>query len=275
MNGPAAAPAQRTGRSDLCPCGSGREFKQCCGAAHPAAASVSPPRGARPASLNFGPLSEAGKLREAAEALSHSMHGIRTTRPNAGNSAEAGRAAPVLRQTEAAQRFRRQGVGLVRAGKLPAAITALRQATRLDPADAGSHRALGLALLRSGRLAEATASFELAIALEEGVAIAHYRLAVAFDRQGLTEKAMAAYRRAVELMPEMAEGHRRLAAAARSRGRCRGSGGMLPPRRHRLSRHDDRPAERDRRAAARRRSAAGGGIGAAGDRARSRQRPAA
>jgi tetratricopeptide (TPR) repeat protein len=104
-------------------------------------------------------LSEAGKLREAAEELRHSMHGV----PNAG----AGRAPPVLRQTEAAERFRRRGVGLVRAGKLAAAITALLQATRLDPADAGSHRALGLALLRSGRLAEAIASFELAIVLEE------------------------------------------------------------------------------------------------------------
>ena len=212
MNGPGA------GRSDPCPCGSGRDFKQCCGAAHLAAAPVSPPRGAQPDRLNFGPLSEARKLREAAEALSHSMHGIRTTRPNAGNAADAGRARPVLRQTEAAQRHRRQGVGLVRAGKLPAAITALRQATRLDPADAGSHRALGLAWLRSGRLAEATASFELAIVLEEGVAIAHYRLAVALDRQGLTEKAMAAYRRAVELMPEMAEGHRRLAALLEAEG---------------------------------------------------------
>ena len=170
-----------------------------------------------PLGLNLGPLSEAGKLREAAEASATRCTGS-GHRPNAGNAADAGHAPPVRRQIAAAQRFRRQGVGLLRAGKLPAAITALRQATRLDPADAGSHRALGLALLRSGRLAEATAILELAIALEEGVAIAHYRLAVAFDRQGLTEKAIAAYRRAVELMPEMAEGHRR------------------------LSGHDDRPA---------------------------------
>ncbi len=206
------------GRNDPCSCGSGRKFKQCCGAARPAAASVSPPRSARPGRLNFGPLGDAGKLREAAEALRHSMHGVPSPRPNAGNAAGAGRATPARRQTEAAQRFRRQGVGLVRAGKLPAAITALRQATRLDPADAGSHRALGLALLRSGRLAEATASFELAIVLEEDVAAAHHNLAVALDRQGLTEKAMAAYRRAVELMPELAAGHRRLAELLEAEG---------------------------------------------------------
>ena len=118
MSGPAAAPAQRTGRSDPCPCGSGRDFEQCCGAAHPVVGSASPPRGARPDRLNFGPLSEAGKLREAAEALSHAMHGIRTIRPNAGNAAGAGHAPPVLRQTEAAQRYRRQGVGLAPGGQI-------------------------------------------------------------------------------------------------------------------------------------------------------------
>jgi tetratricopeptide (TPR) repeat protein len=211
MSAPAAAPAERAGRNDPCPCGSGRKFKQCCGAAHPAAGSANPTRNARPDRLNLGPLSEAGKLREAAEALRHSMHGV------PGNAGGAGRATPARRQTEA-ERFRRQGVGLVRAGKLPAAVTALRQATRLDPADAGAHRALGLALLRSGRLAEATAILEPAIVLEEEVAVAHYQLAVALDRQGLKDKAMAAYRRAVELMPEMADGHRRLAELLEAEG---------------------------------------------------------
>jgi hypothetical protein len=61
---PAAAPGVRTGRNDPCPCGSGRKFKQCCGAGRPAAAAVAPPRGARPDRPKLGPLSEAGKLRE-------------------------------------------------------------------------------------------------------------------------------------------------------------------------------------------------------------------
>jgi tetratricopeptide (TPR) repeat protein len=218
MNAPAVAPAERTGRNGPCPFGSGRKFKQCCGAARPAAASVSPPRSARPYRLKFGPLSEAGERREAAEALRHSMHGVPTALRNAGNAAGARPATPARRQTEAAEPFRQLGVGLLRAGKLPAAITALRQATRLGPADARSHRAFGLALLRSGRLAEAIASLELAIVLEEEVAVAHYHLAVALDRQGLTEKAMAAYRRAVELMPELAGGHRRLAELLEAEG---------------------------------------------------------
>jgi len=94
MSAPAAAPAERAGRNDPCPCGSGRKFKQCCGAAHPAAAAASPPRGARLDRLNLGPLSEASELREAAEALRQSMHGVPTPRLNAGNAADAGRAPP-------------------------------------------------------------------------------------------------------------------------------------------------------------------------------------
>src|SRR5208337_3438794 len=218
MSGAAAAPAARTGRNDPCPCGSGRKFKQCCGAGRPTTAAVDRPRGPRPDRLNFGPLSEAGKRREAAEQLRRSIYGASTPRLNAGNAVGAGSATPARQQTEAAERFRRQGVGLFRAGKLPAAITALRQATRLNPADAGSHRALGLALLRSGRLAEATARLEGAIVLEEEVAIAHYHLGVALNGQGLTERAMAAYRRAVDLTPGLADGHRRLAALLETEG---------------------------------------------------------
>src|ERR1700730_14992589 len=77
---PAAAPAERTGRHDPCPCGSGRAFKECGGAPPPAQAAANPPRNARPDRVNFGPLSEAGRLREAAEEFRHSMHGVPSCR---------------------------------------------------------------------------------------------------------------------------------------------------------------------------------------------------
>ena len=48
-------------------------------------------------------------------------------------------------------------------------ITALREASRFDPGDAGSQRALGVALLRNNSPAEAAACFELAIVLEDGI----------------------------------------------------------------------------------------------------------
>ncbi len=200
------APLSRTSRNDPCPCGSGRKFKQCCGGGRTVAAAADRARGVRPDRLNLGPLTEVGKVREAAENLRQSMHGA----PAGFLKAEGPARGPPQRQTGAADRFRRQGIDLLQAGKLPAAITALRQAARLDPEDAGSHRALGLALLRCNRLAEAAASFELAIVLAEGAAVAHYNLAVALDRLGLRDRAVAAYHRAAALAPEVPDAHRRL-----------------------------------------------------------------
>jgi tetratricopeptide (TPR) repeat protein len=135
-----------------------------------------------------------------------------------GLEAENGARPSPRRQVAAAGRFRRQGVALLQEGKFTAAITALRQAVRLDPGDAKSHGALGLGLLRSDRLTEATASLELAIVLEEGVVATQYHLAVALDRQGLKNRAIAAYRRAAELAPELAEAHRRLGELLEAEG---------------------------------------------------------
>jgi tetratricopeptide (TPR) repeat protein len=214
MRGRGVAAFSRVGRNGPCPCGSGRKFKQCCGAARPSSATSEPSRDVRRQRLNFGPLSEAGELREASEGLRESMYGAHI--PFAKPESAAG--TSVHRQTEAADRFRRQGVGLLQDGKLAAAITALRQATRLNPGDAKSHEALGLALLRGNRLAEAAASFELAIVLEDRVAATHHHLAIALDRQGLKSRAIAAYRRAVELAPELTEVHRRLGELLETEG---------------------------------------------------------
>jgi hypothetical protein len=70
---PAAAPAERAGRNDPCPCGSGCEFKQCCGKAHPAAVAASLLAMPGPIGSISVPLSEAGRLREAAEEFRHSQ----------------------------------------------------------------------------------------------------------------------------------------------------------------------------------------------------------
>ena len=132
--------------------------------------------------------------------------------------AEGSPGAPPKRQPRAAERFRQQGVALLQTGKLPAAITALRQAIRLDVMDAGSHCALGFALLRRGHLAEAAESFVQAIALKDDYAAAHHHLAVALDRQGLDTQAVRAYRRAIQLDPKLRRLHLRLAEIYESVG---------------------------------------------------------
>jgi len=72
---PAVPPAQRSGRNGPCPCGSGRKFKQCCGTVKAGAVAAGPRPGVEADRLNLGPLSEAGKLREAIEGLRQSLHG--------------------------------------------------------------------------------------------------------------------------------------------------------------------------------------------------------
>jgi tetratricopeptide (TPR) repeat protein len=214
MRSRGATAVSRVGRNDPCPCGSGRKFKQCCGARRPALPTPEPPRDARRQLSNLSPLSEAGQLREAAEGLRESMYGARVP---LGEPANAAGTLP-QRQSGAAERFRRQGIGLLQEGKLAAAITALGQAIRLDPGDAASHGALGLALLRGHRPGEAATFLETAIVLEEGVAATHYNLAVALDRQGQKSRAIAAYRQAVELAPKLVEAHRRLGELLEAEG---------------------------------------------------------
>jgi Flp pilus assembly protein TadD len=63
-------------------------------------------------------------------------------------------------------------------------LASMRQATELDPGDAGSHHALGRAFLHGGRFEEATASLRLAITLKDDLAAAHCDLAVALDELG-------------------------------------------------------------------------------------------
>ncbi len=95
-------------------------------------------------------------------------------------------------------------MSLAEVGRLPAALSALRRAARLDPGDAASHHALGRLLLRLDRLPEATASLRLATTLRDDAA-AFRDLGLALRRQGLHDEAVAAYRRAVALDPQSAE----------------------------------------------------------------------
>ncbi len=94
-------------------------------------------------------------------------------------------------------------MSLVEADRLPAALSALRRAIRLDPGDAAAHCALGQLLLRLDRLAEAVASLRLATGLRDDAAACR-DLGLALRRQGLNGEATAAYRRAVALDPQSA-----------------------------------------------------------------------
>ena len=185
-------------RNDPCPCGSGRKFKRCCGLA--ASATASGGRG-QPSPVAVAGAVLPDPLRREKDA------------PAAGDGLPRSPARIIE-----AERQRQLGMRLLEAGKLAAAIAALRRATDLDPGNAEAHHLLGRALLWGGRLSEAADSLRLAIVLRDDFAAAHLDLAVALAAAGRDREAMAAGRRAVGLAPQLAEGHRLLSELLEAAG---------------------------------------------------------
>jgi len=163
---------------------SGRKFKLCCGlrAQQPARTdtrntargnvaavpmSALSGKGADPRDL--GLWAEAVRVREAAERFRQNQFG-----PPAALFDEKGATERVV-----AERLRQRGALLFEAGKLGAAVAALRQSAELDPGHFEAHYALGRAFLHEDRLAEAIDSLELATILKDDFAAAHHDLAVA------------------------------------------------------------------------------------------------
>lgn len=148
--------------------------------------------------LGLGSLTPASDEREAAERFlrRHAAPPDSLFEPRRGGAAAQS-------CSDAAHHHRLRGARHLEANRPAAAVSALRQATELNPGDAAAHHLLGLALLRSGRCSEATVSLRLSAALQDSPAT-QCDLGVALHRQGLDDEAIAAYRRAIELAAEIA-----------------------------------------------------------------------
>jgi tetratricopeptide (TPR) repeat protein/serine/threonine protein kinase len=83
-----------------------------------------------------------------------------------------------------------------------AAITAFREAVRLQPKLADAHNSLGVALRRDGQPAEAEAAYREALRLAPKHANAQNNLGFLLARQGRYAEADAAYREALRLEPD-------------------------------------------------------------------------
>src|SRR5581483_8836069 len=81
------------------------------------------------------------------------------------------------------------------------AIAPLREAARLQPADATIQHDLGLACLEVGFLPEAIAAFQRAVSLNPRYADGYFRMGIALEKLGDMRAAVAAYDRATALLP--------------------------------------------------------------------------
>jgi tetratricopeptide (TPR) repeat protein len=107
---------------------------------------------------------------------------------------------------------------LLRVGRPADAITPLREAALLQPANSIIQHDLGLALLEVGRVTEAIAALQSAVASNPRYADAHFRMGIALEKLGDLGGAIAAYDRATKLLPTLAEAWFRAGALVHTLG---------------------------------------------------------
>ena len=185
------------GRNDSCPCGSGRKFKNCCGALR------TPVAHATSAAPRTPDLKDIGEL-------------VGLLNANRLPDVERGSQALLAVHAEAGIVWKILSVALVRQGK--DALQALRRAAELMPNDPEAQSNLGAALRDQGRWAEARDCLKRALALQPDDAEAHLMLGDALFELSQGAEAEASYRRALELQPGSTAGHFKLALALRQQG---------------------------------------------------------
>ena len=215
--------AEKTGRNDPCPCGSGKKFKHCHGVAG-SKAEMAPGNGNEDTPQLFsaaGDLHRTGRLDDADAAY----HRILAREPrHAGATHLLGVIAHQRGRHELAVTQISQAIAL--AGKkepnrahmhnnLAEALSALRRvdeaiphyrkAIELDPRYLDALNNLGVALTRVGRWTEAEAPLQKAIALDPAALNPHTNLGNLYQLQERFDDAIAEYGKALAIAPRDAE----------------------------------------------------------------------
>lgn len=224
-----ATPQAQPGRNERCPCGSGRRYKQCCGAADPARVGIRPDpemlwRQAIDA-LRAGRLPAAERLflevsrRQPRNADAWIMLGMLAQRQGRAPEAIARLQHALSIGARSAETRLLLGNVYREAGFHAEAIAVLEDAVRRHPGDAALRSDLGLAYLYGQRIAESVACLQQAITLDPRLAAAHYNLACALERQRRYAEALVAYGRAIEVAPNLAHAHSRMGNLLHAQGR--------------------------------------------------------
>lgn len=166
-----------TGRNDLCPCGSRKKYKRCCGAGVVSGAEGVP--GLQDLVTRGMGLLQAGGLDEAESCFRQAL-------------ARAPGDAGVLNLL---------GVLALRRGKFEEGGRLFGRAIAQDGGSPDFYNNLAHALRGQGKLSDAVKALKRAIAVDANYFQAYHNLGNALDELGQTEQALTAYRKALALQP--------------------------------------------------------------------------
>lgn len=206
----------KIGRNDLCPCGSGRKYKQCC-LLKESVKSL--------ATINDGNEIHSGQIakytaRRANKAIppQNAVQDI-VSLFGSGRYAEVEELAKTLVKEfpNWAPGWRALGGAMKIQGK--GGLAELRQAVELDPGDAEGHNNLGTTLHDTNHLVEAKAHLCKAVALNPAYAEAHYNLGRLLKDTGELDAALESYRRSIKLKPGFVEAHHESGLVLQRQGR--------------------------------------------------------
>jgi len=186
------------GRNDPCPCGSGKRYKHCHGAAGAAPAAAAP---ATPDAL-------------VARALAAHQRGDL-------DAAERDYRAALVAAPRHPHALHYLGVVLYQRNRLAEALPMLEDSTVLVPQEPEFHNNLGLALAATDCTDEAIAAYRRALALKPDHAVASNNLGLALQAANRLPEAIDAFRVALSIAPEFAQAHWNLGLALLAHGEYR------------------------------------------------------
>lgn len=222
----------KTGRNDICACGSGKKYKQCCLqreqvlAESQRSASAVIARAIQEASEHH----RAGRMAQA-EAICTQILQLNPNHPEAlllhgivalqmdrkelavERLAKAIRAAP-----SNPFGYINLGDALRALGIVDDAVASYRKALEVSQGLDNAHVTLGNVLAERGMHDQAIASFQRALKIHPRMAELHYNTGNSHKAVGRLDHAIASYQRATELVPGFAEAHNNLGKALKDAG---------------------------------------------------------
>ena len=95
------------------------------------------------------------------------------------------------------------GIAYGKSGMYKEAIESYKQAIRINPGDANTHRGLGDAFIGTGMHKEAIESYKQAVRIDpDWRNLLIYNLGVAYDNSGMYKEAIESYKQAIRINPD-------------------------------------------------------------------------